>query len=259
VLERYDVDLRGRDFAPLPAGAVCEHDGPIVRTAGLAGGGFVGYRDLAGLDGDKLDALIARQIAYFRERNEPFEWKAYSHDAPADLEDHLRAAGLVPEEPETVVAAKLADIAGGVELPTGVALREVTERADFDRIARMEEEVWQDGHSRNWLARMLDEERTADPALLRIFVAEAGDAIVCAAWVRFEPDTRWASFWGGATREEWRRRGIYRATIRHRANLALAEDYELVQVDASDDSRPILERLGFAALTTTTPWQWSPA
>jgi hypothetical protein len=29
-------------------------------------------------------------------------------------------------------------------------------------------------------------------------------------------------------------------------------------VDASDDSRPILERLGFVAVTTTTPYVWSP-
>jgi hypothetical protein len=30
-------------------------------------------------------------------------------------------------------------------------------------------------------------------------------------------------------------------------------------VDASSDSRPILERLGFIAVTTTTPYVWSPA
>jgi len=253
VLERYDAELRGR-----PWGKVCERDGPVLRTSGAPGDGFIGYRDLGGLDGDELDALIARQVAFFRERGEPFEWKTYAHDEPADLEDHLRAAGLEPEERETVVVARLADIAGDVEFPGGVALREVTERSDLDRIARFEEDAWQDGHSRNWLARSLDDERTADPELLRIFVAEAGDAIVCAAWVRFERGTAWASLWGGATRAEWRRRGIYRATVRHRANLALAEGYELVQVDASDDSRPILERLGFVPVTTTTPWQWTP-
>jgi GNAT superfamily N-acetyltransferase len=243
----------------LPQGAVRERDGPIVRTSGLAGGGFVGYRDLGGIDGDELDALIARQIAYFAERGEPFEWKAYSHDEPADLETRLRAAGFAPEERETVVAARLADIAGEVVLPAGVTLREVTERADFDRIARMEEEIWQDGNSRGWLAAALEGERAADPSLLRVFVVEAGDVVVCAAWVRFERGTPWASLWGGATRPTWRRHGIYRATVRHRANLGREHGYELVQVDASDDSRPILERLGFVTLTTTTPWTWKPS
>jgi hypothetical protein len=32
----------------------------------------------------------------------------------------------------------------------------------------------------------------------------------------------------------------------------------LLQVDASDGSRPILERLGFVPIATTTPFRWSP-
>jgi 3-oxoadipate enol-lactonase len=31
-----------------------------------------------------------------------------------------------------------------------------------------------------------------------------------------------------------------------------------IEVDASDDSRPILERLGFVTVTTTTPYVWPP-
>ena len=31
-----------------------------------------------------------------------------------------------------------------------------------------------------------------------------------------------------------------------------------LQVDASPDSRPILERLGLRMLSTTTPWMWRP-
>jgi hypothetical protein len=31
-----------------------------------------------------------------------------------------------------------------------------------------------------------------------------------------------------------------------------------LQVDASEDSRPILEGLGFVAVTTTTPYVWTP-
>lgn len=172
LLAVYDTELRGRPFDPMPLGAVSEEDGPIVRTGGLAGHGFVGYRDLGGLDGEELDALIARQVAFFRERGELFEWKAYSHDEPADLEDHLRAAGFEPDERETVVVAPLADIAGEVVLPAGAVLREVTERADLERIARMEEAVWQDGHARSWLVEMLEAERAADPSLLRIFVVK---------------------------------------------------------------------------------------
>jgi hypothetical protein len=31
-----------------------------------------------------------------------------------------------------------------------------------------------------------------------------------------------------------------------------------LEVDASPDSRPILERLGFAPVTTSTPYFWEP-
>jgi hypothetical protein len=48
---------------------------------------------------------------------------------------------------------------------------------------------------------------------------------------------------GGATLPEWRRRGIYRATVVYRANLAAGGGFRYLETDASDDSRPILERL----------------
>ncbi len=53
---------------------------------------------------------------------------------------------------------------------------------------------------------------------------------------------------------EWRGRGLYRALIAFRARIAAERGYRYLQVDASDQSRPILERLGFVALTTTTPY-----
>lgn len=39
-----------------------------------------------------------------------------------------------------------------------------------------------------------------------------------------------------------------------RARIAAELGYRYLQVDATDQSRPILQRLGFAALSTTTPY-----
>ena len=89
---------------------------------------------------------------------------------------------------------------------------------------------------------MLESEREVDPDALTIVVAEAGETVVCAAWIRFERDTEFATLWGGATLPEWRRRGIYRATVSHRANLAAGRGLRYLETDASEDSRPILER-----------------
>jgi hypothetical protein len=292
----YDVQLRACVPDPLPAGVTVEHDGPLVRILGLDHGGFLTYTDLGGLAGAELDALIARQRDLFAERGEPVEWKLHGHDEPADLPDRLRAAGFEPEDPETVVVGPVAPLAATMPvLAEGVRLREVSARADLDRIARMEEAVW--GETRGWLADGLARELAADPQGLSVVVAEvaatgpasapatatatatvpaAGAAaaadesggagrtagldaeVVSAGWVRYVPGTRFATLWGGSTLAQWRRQGIYKALVIYRARLAAQRGYTYLQVDASDDSRPILARLGFVAVATTTPYVFTP-
>lgn len=259
LLAAYDAQVRDRVPNPLPRGVAVERDGPLLRFLGLPGRGFVVYRDLGGLEGAGLDALIARQVEVFAERGERFEWKLHGHDRPKDLSQRLRAAGFVPEETETITIACVATIAGEVQLPAGVSLREVTSHADLLRVAALEQAVWGDEDQQSWLVDMLESERAVDPDALTIAVVESGLTVVCAAWVRFELGTEFATLWGGATLPEWRRRGIYRATVSYRATLAAARGFRYLETDASDDSRPILERLGFTAVTTTTPYVWSPS
>lgn len=252
----YEAQLRGHIPDRQPQGARVERDGPVLRISGLQDRGFVVYRSLGGVVGAELDALIARQVQVFRERGEGFEWKLHGHDRPADLPRRLRAAGFVPEAEETVMIAPTSRIAGTPHLPDGVTLRRATGRRDLDRIAALEQTVWNENHT--WLAESLQAERQADPAAIAIVIAEAGHTVVCAGWLRFESGTEFATLWGGATLPRWRGRGIYRATVVQRANLAAQGRCSFLEVDASADSRPILERLGFTEVTTTTPYVWSP-
>jgi len=255
LLARYDAQLRGRVPDPLPAGLSVQQDGPLVRITGWESGGFVGYRDLGGLDGPELDELIARQVRFFGERGETFEWKLHGHDRPADLADRLVAAGFVPDELETVVIGAVATLGGEPQPPEGVTLRETRERADLDRIDRLEQTIWQHDETQ---AADLEAEIAADPDAIAIVLAEAGDTLVCAGWARFEAGTEFATLWGGGTLPAWRGRGVYRSVVAYRARLAAARGFRFLEVDASDDSRPILERLGFVAVTTTTPYHRSP-
>jgi GNAT superfamily N-acetyltransferase len=255
LLSAYDAQLRAHVHDRLPARVRVERDGPLLRVVGFGGRGMVEYHDLEGLGGDELDELIARQVRKFAERGESFEWKLHGHDRPADLPERLRTAGFVPEDMETVLIAPVAAIAIAASVPDGVLVREVSEGDDFERIAQLEETIW--GEDGGWIVT-LAEERAADPDGLRIFIAEAGDVVVCAGWVRFPSGTEFATLWGGGTLPAWRRRGIYRALVAHRARLAAERGCRYLEVDASDESRPILERLGFVALTTTTPYVWSP-
>jgi hypothetical protein len=267
LLERYDAQLRTALPERLPEGASVERDGPLLRLRGFGGGGQLVYRDLDGLSGAALDALIARQCALSREHREPLEWKLHGHDEPADLPARLAAAGFAPEARETIVVGAVAGLAAvALAPPPGIRLREVTSRADLERIAALQEAVW--AERSDWLPDMLGGEIAADPRAIAVCVAEVqgggvapgddGFGMVSAGWLRFVNGTAFSTLWGGATLPAYRARGIYTALVARRARLAAQRGTTLLQVDASDDSRPILERLGFVALTTTTPWVFAP-
>ena len=234
-----------------------DRDGPLHRMSGGNHRGWVEYRDLAGLSGRALDELIERTCQYFGSRGEAFEWKTHSYDEPADLPDRLRSAGFVAGELETVVIGLAEQLTDEPALPAGVLIRRVRDRTDFDRIAALHTEVWNEDWT--WLAADLDERQAADPEDLAIFVAEAGQELVSAAWLVLSPGTDFATLWGGATLARWRGRGIYRAMVARRAQLAVRTGNRYLQVDASSDSAPILKRLGFVAVATTTPYLWTPS
>jgi GNAT superfamily N-acetyltransferase len=256
LLRAYDEQMRGFSHPGRP-GVIIERDGPVVRLAGQHRGMVSGLRDL-GVTGADLDALIARQREYFRARGEAVEWKTRGHDRPADITGRLRAAGFVPEDQETVVIGVAADLATDPVLPAGTTLREVTADADLHAIAAFEGVVWDEDVS--WLGADLIARRASDPDGITFFSVtddEAGQ-MVSAAWIIFHRGTDFAYLAGGSTLAAWRGRGIYRALVAVRAQRAAARGTRYLTVDASGDSAPILRRLGFRAVTTTTPYVWEP-
>jgi GNAT superfamily N-acetyltransferase len=257
LLRLYDDQLRVHIHDREPEGVAFDRDGPALRITGFGSGGWVMYRDLGGLEGAALDEFIARQVRYFAERSMPFEWKYRGHDLPADLPERLLAAGFVPEEQETLLVAPVDRLALDAAPPPGVVIREVADQADYDRIAALEAAVWGDATTDGWIEGLAAEQR-ADPDGVRVFLAIADDLAVSAGWIRFPSETDFGTLWGGSTREEWRGRGIYRSLVARRATLAAERGRRYLQVDASDDSRPILERLGFITVGTTTPYVWTP-
>ncbi|WP_369228259.1 GNAT family N-acetyltransferase [Streptomyces sp. R39] len=248
-----------RAVQPVPApGITYEHDGPVLRVVGRHRGFVTGPRDWGGMRGPELDALIARQRDFFAARGEAVEWKTRGHDAPADLPDRLRAAGFVPEDRETVVIAEVGDLTVAPPvLPPGVTLRRITADADLDRVAALETAVW--GADMAWIAGHLRGLLAVAPEDNEVYVAEAAGQVVSAAWVAFRPGTDFAMLLGGSTLAGWRGKGVYRALVALRASRAAARNAPYLLVEASGDSAPILRRLGFTAVTTTTPYVWTPA
>ncbi|MFJ9536040.1 GNAT family N-acetyltransferase [Streptomyces sp. NPDC101225] len=251
VLALFDRDMR-EGARPDGPGARVERSGNVVRQLSTAHGwnGVV----WSGLDETDADAAIAEQIACFSGLGRAFEWKLYGHDRPEDLGRRLRAAGFVPEPEETLMVAEVAALDLGAEPPEGIRLAPVTDAAGVGLVAQAHEKAFGTDGSR--LRERLLARLTQAPDTVLATVALAGDLPVSAARLELVPGTRFAGLWGGGTVEPWRGRGIYRALVAHRARAARDRGYRYLQVDASDLSRPILERLGFEALSTTTPYRY---
>ncbi|HIV56915.1 MAG TPA: GNAT family N-acetyltransferase [Candidatus Stackebrandtia faecavium] len=255
LLHEYDRQLRRRIPRHVPAATTVERVGPLVRVVGLSCG-LIEPPAVLGVDGDDLDTLIAAQRDFFAERGEAVEWKLREHDLPTSLPRRLVTAGFVPQPTETVMIGTTAEHVTEVAIPRDVTIRRTTATVDMSRIADFESDVWQTDRSR--LADDLTARVSAMGDDYAVFVAETGRRIVAAAWLEIESGTEFAGLWGGATAESWRGHGIYRAMVTWRAQLAHRRAIKYLQVDASVDSRPILQRLGFTAVTTTTPYVWMP-
>jgi hypothetical protein len=253
LLAAYDAQLRG---AAEVAGSVrWDRSGPLWRAV-FAASGFVSYESLDGVD--DVDALIAETVAFFAgiPQIEEFEWKTRGHDWPPDLGARLEAQGLEPEEIETVMVGEARALAVEVDLPSGVVVRRVDDLPERDAIVTEAADVQRAVFGGGPTAREVLDRLDRMPGLETFWVAEADGAVVSAGRLARVEGTEFAGLWGGATLEEWRGRGIYRALTAARARAALSEGVRYLHSDCSAMSRPILERSGLVAVTTSTPYVW---
>lgn len=254
-LAAYDEQLR-TDAEIAGADAVTRL-GPLYLAGYPGGRGFVTYRDLAGADEATIAHWVAEAAWHFAD--EPaateVEWKARGHDRAPGLHESLLAAGFSPEEPESIMIGEARLLMADVQLPEGVTLRRVTDESDVHAVSVMQAEVFPGGPSAETITdSILRRMRSGD--LLQLWAAEHNGIVVSAGRMDPVPDTEFVGIWGGATRPEWRKRGIYRALTAVRAREALALGKRLVHSDSTEYSRPILERAGLVKVSTTTPYVW---
>lgn len=248
VLAAFDTQLRDV-VRPSLDGGLFERVGPVIRCLSEDPAGWNGV-EWSSLDESNADEVIAEQVAYFTGHGRGFEWKYYSYDQPADLPDRLRAAGLAAGEEEAVLVAAVADTPLDTPPPPGITFRTATSDEDLGLVKRVHDEVFGGDHG-----PMVESirQRIRSDAVAAV-LAMAGDEPVCAARVDFHVGTDFASLWGGGTVVPWRRRGIYRAMVAYRAQLAAERGYTYLRTDALPTSRPTLERLGFKRICTTVPY-----
>ena len=254
LLVAYDTQLR--TDAETPGATAVTSLGPLRLVTFAGGRGFVTYQDLGGGDAEAISLLVTQALAHYRqdEQIERVEWKTRGHDCAPGLHEALVNNGFQPEEPESIMIGEVRTLDVEVPLPAGVKLRRVIDEDDVRAMTAMQDEVFGDPVS-DRMARALLHRLTLNDGL-ELWVAETDGQIVSAG--RLEPvaGTEFAGIWGGATRDAWRGRGIYRALTAARARSASAMGKTLIHSDSTEYSRPILERSGLIKVSTTTPYHW---
>jgi len=254
LLAEYDAQLRSE--AETPSAIDVRILGPLRLVTFSQGRGFITYRDLGKTPAEGIRDLVGGALSHYRANAliTSVKWKARSHDHAPGLHEALVEHGFLAGESEAIMIGEARALAEDVALPAGILLHTIRSEADVNRMAHMQADVFEDFDAAS-MARALIE-RLARNDGMELWVAEgAGSIISCG---RLEPvkGTAFAGIWGGATRPEWRGKGIYRAVTCARAKSALAAGKRWIHSDSTEFSRPILERAGLLKVSSTTPYVW---
>lgn len=256
LLAIYDQQLRFESCDPLSERQAIPPDAPfVVRHVPLDTHARWGWVIWSQLTEANADQLIAEQVDFFVERGKNFEWKRYGHDEPPDLDERLLRHGFNREERESVMVLDLEDPRSlASEGFPGIEVCQIRDLADLDRIIQVEDAVWHESHA--WIAEELGYELTQPDEPLLMYLAYSEGIPASAAWIRFHKGTQFAALFGGSTLPEYRKRGLYTALLAVRARAARERGYRFLSVDASEMSRPILEKHGFVKVTTATAYKY---
>lgn len=243
LLERYDAEMR-RD-PPLTEGLVATRVGGRVRLSGPYN--CIVYSDLSEAD---AEAQVVAEVAHLRATGGALEWKVHGHDRPGDLPLILERHGFVPDPMETLLVRALDESLLKRPADPGLSIRTVTTAGDIDDFLRAVEAAF--GHPfRHDAAQLLAD---ISAGLASAHVAYLEGAPVAAGRLEMPEGRSFAGLYTGGVAPAFRGRGLYRALVASRAREAAGRGYGYVITEALETSRPILQRLGFAPLTTVQGW-----
>lgn len=195
---------------------------------------------------DEAEAVIAEVRAIFAARRLPLMWVLDSGTSPRDFADRLVAHGVLPEPhaPEVKVmvlpagASVAAPSIAGLELHDALADAELFRAADAVNAEAFHESARDPGPQER---RRLDQLAAGNRRVLLATVD--GEPAGSAGMTIYAP--RGAIINGGAVREKFRGRGVYRALVAERLRMAREAGAAGLSVWGGRMSAPILERLGF--------------
>jgi ribosomal protein S18 acetylase RimI-like enzyme len=200
----------------------------------------------ARLGRDALAGRIAAVVEHFRKVGRPFSWWVGPADRPADLEDHLLAAGLEAAESENAMAADLQSLAPPSKLAHDLRIERVRTAEQVRQFAALSAANW-DPPDRD----VLHFYETAGPVLLGaacpmwLYLGYLGDRPVATAELTEGGGV--AGLYNISTLAAYRRRGIGSAMVLQPLLDAREAGYRTAVLQASPQGAAVYARIGFVA------------
>lgn len=197
------------------------------------------------------DQRITEEIAAATGSVKALMWKVYGHDAPAHLGERCLAHGFTDHDPCALMAAPVARVLAALgEAPNKIKVRLLVAAQELDAYQEVWDSVWPTAPN----ARYVNDYRTLatarDPGVVFFAGFSATDEPVTSGYLFHAAESPFALLCGGATKAAWRNQHAYSAMLIARAKCALVRGADYLAVEASPQSQPILERLGFERLST---------
>jgi hypothetical protein len=216
-----------------------------------SGEGYVTYSQL---NETNADDVIREQVRFFESIGQAFEWKLYDYDRPPDLKERLESHGFLIEEEEAIMVLDLEDAPEVLWQPAHQTVQRITNLEKLSDVLTVQQQVWDEDFS--WLSRYLGSALQKYPEQMSVYVAYVSEHPASAAWTYFPKHSQFASLWGGSTVSGFRKQGLYTSLLAVRAQEARDRGVRFLTVDASDMSRPILEKFGFERIAYSYPCKW---
>jgi len=200
---------------------------------------------------EEAEAVIDEVTALFEARDLPLMWILEPGTEPANFDEFLHARGMEPEPHAPEVAVMVLPIETRFEAPRieGLEIRDALADAESFRASDAvnaeafgEREITADDATRAQQERRRQNQIAAGNRRVVLATID-GEPAGSAGLSLYPPDA--AIINGGAVRSKFRGRGIYRAMVAARLEMARAAGVAGLSVWGGAMSAPILARLGF--------------
>ena len=251
LLALYDETMRKNAH---PAGMCGERASRVSRyTTGTASQRYIMWHDFAAADAAKA---VDEELLSVQGHAHVLMWKLYGHDTARDaLRDALLAQGFEENDHSTLMMVSVALLVESLAMVAtadsqSLDVRQLTTAKHLDAYQNIWDSVWPDAPNSRYVNdyRILIERN--EPGILFFAGFATSDNPVTSGYMFHHPGGAIALLCGGTTKAAWRRQHGYTSMVAVRAQAALDRGAKYLAVEASPNSKPILERLGFIPLST---------